>query len=102
LRLYGSGGGRYVGGGNTVQKRLDSSPLRANNSERYLVIFHIVGNFDVAFEFLELAVTRSAALVYDEPWGWMQPPLHALGALLLEQVCNSIAVVLGVQSTSDE
>jgi hypothetical protein len=56
----------------------------------------------VAFEFLDLAVTRSAALVYDEPWGWMQPPLHALGALLLEQVCNSIAVVLGVQSTSDE
>lgn len=24
-------------------------------------------------------------LNYDEPWGWMQPPRHALGALLLEQ-----------------
>lgn len=23
-------------------------------------------------------------LVYDEPWGWMQPPVHALGALNLE------------------
>lgn len=33
-----------------------------------------------------MAVARSAGLVYDEPWGWMQPPLHALGALLLEQV----------------
>ncbi|MGB2202374.1 MAG: hypothetical protein ACPH5G_13675, partial [Pseudooceanicola atlanticus] len=22
---------------------------------------------------------------YDEPWGWMQPTRHALGALLLEQ-----------------
>jgi len=22
---------------------------------------------------------------YDEPWGWMQPVRHALGALLLEQ-----------------
>jgi len=22
---------------------------------------------------------------YDEPWGWMQPARHALGALLLEQ-----------------
>ena len=25
------------------------------------------------------------SLPYDEPWGWMQPPRHALGALLLEQ-----------------
>jgi hypothetical protein len=24
-------------------------------------------------------------LRYDEPWGWMQPVRHALGALLLEQ-----------------
>ena len=24
-------------------------------------------------------------LPYDEPWGWMQPARHALGALLLEQ-----------------
>lgn len=23
-------------------------------------------------------------LPYDEPWGWMMPPRHALGALLLE------------------
>ena len=32
--------------------------------------------------------TRSGledALAYDEPWGWMQPTRHALGALLLEQ-----------------
>ena len=25
------------------------------------------------------------ALPYDEPWGWMQPARHALGALLIEQ-----------------
>ncbi|CAN0220162.1 unnamed protein product, partial [Ectocarpus sp. 4 AP-2014] len=25
------------------------------------------------------------SLVYDEPWGWMVPSRHALGALLLEQ-----------------
>jgi len=25
------------------------------------------------------------ALPYDEPWGWMQPTRHALGALLFEQ-----------------
>lgn len=31
-------------------------------------------------------LTRNAdGLVYDEPWGWMQPVRHALGALLLEQ-----------------
>ena len=24
-------------------------------------------------------------LPYDEPWGWIQPTRHALGALLLEQ-----------------
>lgn len=29
------------------------------------------------------AVSLSDRLVYDEPWGWMQPPRHALGALLL-------------------
>ena len=31
------------------------------------------------------AVARDEALRYDEPWGWFQPPAHALGALLLEQ-----------------
>ncbi len=43
------------------------------------------GNFDVAFDHLRTAVERDDALPYDEPWGWMQPPRHALGALLLEQ-----------------
>lgn len=37
------------------------------------------------FEKLHLAVELSDALVYDEPWGWMMPPRHALGALYLEQ-----------------
>ena len=43
------------------------------------------GNFDVGFAHLRRAVELSDALPYDEPWGWMQPPRHALGALLLEQ-----------------
>lgn len=43
------------------------------------------GNFDLAFAHLRRAVQLSDALPYDEPWGWMQPPRHALGALLLEQ-----------------
>ena len=43
------------------------------------------GNVDVAFAHLRRAVGLSDALPYDEPWGWMQPARHALGALLLEQ-----------------
>jgi tetratricopeptide (TPR) repeat protein len=42
-------------------------------------------NFDQAFEYLEQAVKLDDNLPYDEPWGWMQPTRHALGALLLEQ-----------------
>lgn len=43
------------------------------------------GNFDVAFAHLRKSVELDDALPYDEPWGWMQPARHALGALLLEQ-----------------
>jgi tetratricopeptide (TPR) repeat protein len=43
------------------------------------------GNFEAAFAHLREAVRRDDALNYDEPWGWMQPARHALGALLLEQ-----------------
>ena len=43
------------------------------------------GRFDDAFARLRTAVALDDALPYDEPWGWMQPTRHALGALLLEQ-----------------
>jgi tetratricopeptide (TPR) repeat protein len=43
------------------------------------------GHYERAFELLREAVRRDDALRYDEPWGWMQPVRHALGALLLEQ-----------------
>ena len=43
------------------------------------------GDFELAFERLRTAVQRDDTLNYDEPWGWMQPARHALGALLLEQ-----------------
>jgi tetratricopeptide (TPR) repeat protein len=42
-------------------------------------------NFDAAFAHLRSAVARDDSLPYDEPWAWMQPVRHALGALLLEQ-----------------
>ena len=43
------------------------------------------GNFQQAFKHLRLAVKRDINLPYDEPWGWMMPARHVLGALLLEQ-----------------
>jgi tetratricopeptide (TPR) repeat protein len=41
--------------------------------------------YDLAFAHLREAVARYDRLSYTEPWPWMQPPRHALGALLLEQ-----------------
>ncbi|MCL5779217.1 tetratricopeptide repeat protein, partial [Limibaculum sp. FT325] len=43
------------------------------------------GEHDTAFEHLRKSVEIDDNLPYDEPWGWMQPTRHALGALLLEQ-----------------
>ena len=43
------------------------------------------GNYDKAFDHLREAVKKEDALPYDEPWGWMMPSRHALGALLLDQ-----------------
>lgn len=43
------------------------------------------GEYDTAFAHLRHAVALDDALPYDEPWGWMQPTRHALGALLAEQ-----------------
>ena len=43
------------------------------------------GNFEPAFARLRKSVELDDNLPYDEPWGWMQPVRHALGALLLEQ-----------------
>jgi tetratricopeptide (TPR) repeat protein len=43
------------------------------------------GNPETAFEHLRRSVELDDNLPYDEPWGWMQPTRHALGALLLEQ-----------------
>jgi tetratricopeptide (TPR) repeat protein len=42
-------------------------------------------NLDLAFARLRDAVALEDSLPYDEPWGWMQPTRHALGALLLER-----------------
>lgn len=62
------------------------------------------GNYDTAFAHLRHSIALADALPYDEPWGWMQPPRHAYGALLLEQgrVAEAAAVYsadLGMDDT---
>ena len=42
------------------------------------------GNRDAAFAALREAVVLDGKLNYDEPWGWMEPARHALGALLTD------------------
>ncbi|MEM7336748.1 MAG: hypothetical protein AAF490_32045, partial [Chloroflexota bacterium] len=42
------------------------------------------GNHNEAFAHLRQAVWLNDNLFYTEPWAWMHPPRHALGALLLE------------------
>ncbi|WP_375172834.1 hypothetical protein [Pseudooceanicola sp.] len=41
--------------------------------------------YEEAYAALRRSVALEDALNYDEPWGWMQPTRHALGALLYEQ-----------------
>ncbi|MEM7176631.1 MAG: hypothetical protein AAGD47_15255 [Pseudomonadota bacterium] len=43
------------------------------------------GRIDEGLDHLRRSVELDDALLYDEPWGWMQPTRHALGALLMEQ-----------------
>ena len=43
------------------------------------------GRVDEGVQHLRDGVAASDGLLYDEPWGWMQPPRHALAALLMDQ-----------------
>lgn len=43
------------------------------------------GYVEAAFEHLRESVRRDDDLAYTEPWAWMHPPRHGLGALLIEQ-----------------
>ena len=65
---------------NTVQDLLGIAEEMLNGEFEYRR-----GNFDAGFAHLRRAVELDDALPYDEPWGWMQPTRHALGALLLER-----------------
>ncbi len=43
------------------------------------------GKHEEAYVHLREAVARCDAMAYSEPWAWMHPPRHALGALLCAQ-----------------
>lgn len=76
-------------------ERIPDSRYLFNNTSRDILavaaamldgeIEYRAGEFDAAFAHLRRAVELDDNLPYDEPWGWMQPTRHALGALLLEQ-----------------
>jgi tetratricopeptide (TPR) repeat protein len=78
-----------------AKQRVPESRLVHNNTVRDLLeiaqamldgeLEYRRGNHEVAFAHLRRSVELDDALPYDEPWGWMQPTRHALGALLLEQ-----------------
>lgn len=42
------------------------------------------GRINEGLDHLRRSVELDDNLLYDEPWGWMQPARHALGALLME------------------
>ncbi len=65
---------------NTVEDLLEIAEEMLNGELEYRR-----GNYAAAFGHLRKSVELDDALPYDEPWGWMQPTRHALGALLLEQ-----------------
>ncbi len=76
-------------------KRIPETRLLHNNSVKDLMaigaemlrgeILYRKGEFEEAFAALRRSAALDDGLPYDEPWGWMQPTRHALGALLLEQ-----------------
>lgn len=80
---------------NTAVKKVPESRVMFNNKCIDLLkiansmlkgeIEYRKNNFEVAYKYLSEAIENEDALPYDEPWGWMQPARHALGALLLEQ-----------------
>lgn len=67
-------------GNNSVKSILDVGLAMAEGELEYRK-----KNYPKAFASLRTAVRLDDSLRYDEPWGWMMPVRHALGALLLEQ-----------------
>ena len=79
----------------TALERVPESRMLFNNTCRDILkvaeqmmlgeLAYHKGEYEDAFDHLRKSVEIDDTLPYDEPWGWMQPTRHALGALLLEQ-----------------
>ncbi|WP_425043702.1 hypothetical protein [Primorskyibacter sp. S87] len=77
-----------------ARKAVPESRLVFNNTaEDVLMIGEAMMDGELAYKsgqveeglgHLRRSVELDDSLVYDEPWGWMQPTRHALGALLME------------------
>ncbi|TMV07770.1 hypothetical protein FGK63_09905 [Ruegeria sediminis] len=79
-----------------VQARKDVPESRLvfnNTAENVLMIGEAMMDGEIDFKsgdregglaHLRRSVELDDSLIYDEPWGWMQPTRHALGALLME------------------
>lgn len=77
-----------------ARKAVPESRLVFNNTaDDVLLIGEAMMDGEIAFKsgdqegglaHLRRSVELDDNLVYDEPWGWMQPTRHALGALLME------------------
>ena len=61
---------------------LDDTMQMVHTAGGAVAVFHAR---EEAFEWLRVAQRLELELPYDEPWGWMTPVAHALGALLFEQ-----------------
>lgn len=58
--------------------------LQVGEAMMYGEITFKAGRVDEGLDHLRRSVDLDDNLLYDEPWGWMQPARHALGALLME------------------
>ncbi|MHA3977330.1 hypothetical protein ACW9UR_06545 [Halovulum sp. GXIMD14794] len=77
-----------------ARKAVPESRLVFNNTaEDVLLVGEAMMDGEIAFKagqvedglaHLRRSVELDDGLVYDEPWGWMQPTRHALGALLMD------------------
>lgn len=80
---------------NNLYQKIPEWHVMANNLTRKILavgeammngeIEYHAGNYELGFLYLREATTLCDNLNYSEPWPWMHPPRHALGALLLEQ-----------------
>ncbi len=83
-RMFGDAAGR-VPASRTVFNNTCQDILRVAEAMLDGELEYRQGSYGAAFGHLRRAVELDDGLPYDEPWGWMQPARHALGALLLEQ-----------------